>query len=140
MVKLFTSIQETIKMALQQSELTPVELESFADESKRACLFYAMKNYRMMAEKVKLSTAEHPGVQACFRCETVLRLEIHLHYHQNICLCNLTNSNTLKKRQLTLQTFEYEARKSIKDDFYKDFFTLKQKKDCCERKIYNIAS
>ena len=48
-------------MAVQLSELTPVELESFADESKRACLFHVMKGDRMIAEKVKLSSAEHPG-------------------------------------------------------------------------------
>ena len=112
-------------MAVQHSELTPAELEFFADESKRVCLFHVMKGDRMMAEKVKLSSAEHPGVWTCFRCEVVFNQEIHLHYHQNICLYNLTNSKDLKKRQLTLQTFEYEARKSIKDDFYKDFFTLK---------------
>ena len=79
----------------------------------------------MMAEKVKLSSAKHPGVWTCFRCEVVFNKEIHLNYNQNICLNNLTNSKDLKKTQLTLQTFEYEARKSIKDDFYKDFYTLK---------------
>ena len=71
-------------MAVQQPELTPVELESFADESKRVCLLHVMKGDRMMAEKVKLSTAEHPGVWTCFRCEAVFNQEIHLHYHQNI--------------------------------------------------------
>ena len=34
-------------------------------------MFHVMKGDRMMAEYVKLSTAEHPGVWACFRCETV---------------------------------------------------------------------
>ena len=34
-------------MAVQHSELTSVELESFAEESKRACLFHAMKGERM---------------------------------------------------------------------------------------------
>ena len=48
-----------------------VELESFADESMRACLFHVMKGDRMMTEKVKLSTAEHSGVWTCFRCEAV---------------------------------------------------------------------
>ena len=112
-------------MTVHHSELTLVELEFFADESKWACLFYVMEGDSMMAEKVKLSTAEDPGVWTCFRCGVVFNQEIRLHYHQNICLYNLTNSENLKKRQLTLQTFEYEARKSIKDDFYKDFFTLK---------------
>ena len=77
-------------MAVQHSELTPVELEFFADESKRVCLLHVMKGDRMMAEKVKLSSAEHPGVWTCFRCEVVFNQEIHLHYHQNICLYNLT--------------------------------------------------
>ena len=49
-------------MAVQHSEVTPVELEFFADESKRICLFHVMKGDRMMAEKVKLSSAEHSGV------------------------------------------------------------------------------
>ena len=49
-------------MAAQHSELAPVELEFFADESKRVCLFHVMKGDSMMAEKVKLSTAEHSGV------------------------------------------------------------------------------
>ena len=49
-------------MAVHHSELTPVELEFFADESKRVCLLHVMKGDRMMAEKVKLSSAEHPGV------------------------------------------------------------------------------
>ena len=120
MVNLLTSTQKALKMAVHQSELTPVELESFADESKRACLFHVMKGDRMIAEKVKLSTVEHSGVWACFRCKAVFHQEIHLHYHQNICLYNLTNRKNLKKRQLTLQIFEYEARKSIKDDFYKE--------------------
>ena len=66
MVDLSTSRQET------PQKLTPVELESFADESKRVCLLQVMK-----------------------------------------------------KRQLTLQTFEYEARELIKDDLYKEFFILK---------------
>ena len=79
-------------MTVQQSKLTPAELESFADESKRVCLFHVMKGDRMMAEKVKLSTAEDPGVWTCFRCEAVFNREIHLHCHQNICLHNLTNS------------------------------------------------
>ena len=80
-------------MTEHHSELTPVELEFFADESKWACLFHVMKgDSSMMAEKVKLSTAEHPGVWTCFRCEAVFNQEIHLHYHQNICLHNLTNS------------------------------------------------
>ena len=59
-------------MTVYHSELTPVELESFADESKRVCLLQVMK-----------------------------------------------------KRQLTLQTFEYEARELIKDDLNKEFFILK---------------
>ena len=66
-------------MTVQQSKLTPAELESFADESKRVCLFHIMKGDSMMAEKVKLSTAEHPGVWTCFRCEAVFNQEIHLH-------------------------------------------------------------
>ena len=78
-------------MAVQQSELTPM-LDSFATESKRVCLFHVMRGDRMMAEKVKLSTAEHSGVWTCFSCEAVFIQEIHLHYHQSICLHNLTNS------------------------------------------------
>ena len=37
-----------------------------------------MNGDRMMAEKVKLSTAEHPGVWACFRYEAEFNQEIHL--------------------------------------------------------------
>ena len=110
-------------MAVKHSELKPVKLESFADESKRVCLFRVMRGDKMMAEK--LQTAEQLRLRTCFRWEAVFHQEIHLHYHQNICLYSLTNSNIIKKRQLTLQAFEYEARKSIKDDFYKGFFTLK---------------
>ena len=84
-----------------------------------------MKADEMMAEKVKLSIAEQPCLWTCFICEAVFNQEIHLKYHQNIYLYYLTNSNNIKKRQLILYTFEYEARKSIKDDFYKDFITLK---------------
>ena len=51
----------------------------------------------MMAEKVKLSTAENSGLWACFRCEAVFNQEIHLHYHQNICMYNLTNSKKSEK-------------------------------------------
>ena len=39
-------------MAVHHSELTPVELEFFADESKKVCLLHVMKGDRMMAEKV----------------------------------------------------------------------------------------
>ena len=56
-------------MAVHHSELTPVELEFFADESKRVCLLHVMKGDRMMAEKVKLSSTcdimapmEHPVI------------------------------------------------------------------------------
>ena len=101
-------------MAVQHSELTPVELEFFADESKRVCLLHVMKGDRMMAEKVKLSSAEHPGVWTCFRCEVVFNQEIHLHYHQNICLYNLTNSKDLKKRQLTLQSLSMKLESQLK--------------------------
>ena len=111
-------------MAVQQSELTPAELESFADDSKRVCLLHVMKADKMMAEKFKLSTAEQPSLWICFKCEAVFDQEIHLCYYQKICLYKLTNSDNIKMRQLTLQTFEYEARKSIKDDFCKNFFTL----------------
>ena len=41
-------------MVVQHSEVTPVELEFFADESKRVFLFHVMKGDRMMAEKVKI--------------------------------------------------------------------------------------
>ena len=58
-------------MTVQQSELTPVELESFANESKRVYLSHVMKGDRMMAEKVRLSTAKHPGVWVCFRYKVV---------------------------------------------------------------------
>ena len=116
-------------MAVQLSEVTPVELEFFADESKRVYfMLHVMKGDRMMASKVKLSSAEHPGVWTCFRCEVVFNQEIHLHYHKNICLYNLTNSKDLKKRQLTFQTFEYEARKSIKDDFLQGLLHFKVEK------------
>ena len=53
-------------MAVQHSEVTPVELEFFADESKRVCLFHVMKGDRMMAEKVKLSSAKHPRCMDMF--------------------------------------------------------------------------
>ena len=69
-------------MAVQQSELPPVELECFADGSMRICLFHVIRGDKMMAEKVKLQTAEQPCLWTSFRCEAVLDREIHLHYHQ----------------------------------------------------------
>ena len=68
-------------MAVHHSELTPVELEFFADESKRVCLLHVMKGDRMMAEKVKLSSAEHPGVWTCFRCEVVFNQECTMSHY-----------------------------------------------------------
>ena len=101
-------------MAVQHSELTPVELEFFADESKRVCLLHAMKGDRMMAEKVKLSSAEHPGVWTCFRCEVVFNQETHLHYHQNICLYHLTNSKDLKKGNLHYRLLNMKLESQLK--------------------------
>ena len=49
-------------MAVQQSELTPVELESFVDESKKVCLFHVIRGDKMVAENVKLQTAEQPSL------------------------------------------------------------------------------
>ena len=61
MVNLLTSTQKALKMAVHQSELTPVELESFADESKMVCLFHVIRGDKMMVEKVKLQSAEQPS-------------------------------------------------------------------------------
>ena len=72
-------------MAVQKSELTFLELESFADESKRISLFQAIRGDKVMAEKVTLQAAEHPSLRTCFRCEAVFPQEIHLHYHQSVC-------------------------------------------------------
>ena len=78
-------------MAVQQSELTPVELESFADESKRICLFHVMKGDIMMPEKVKLQTAEQPRLWTYFSgenfpflaCNLLLPLQTMLNHHRN---------------------------------------------------------
>ena len=93
-------------MAVQQFKLSTVEMESFTDESIKVCLLQVQKGDKIMAEKCKLSTADHPRLWICFRCEAVFHKETHLHYHQNICLHNLTNSSYPKKRQLTLHTFQ----------------------------------
>ena len=47
-------------MALQESKLSTVEIESFTDESIKVCLLQVQKGDKMRAEEVKLSTAEHP--------------------------------------------------------------------------------
>ena len=47
-------------MAIHHSKLSVVEMESFTDESITACLLQVQKGDKMMAEKVKLSTADHP--------------------------------------------------------------------------------
>ena len=101
-------------MAVQHSELSPIELEFFADESKRVCLLHVMKGDRMMAEKVKLSSAEHPGVWKYFRCEVVFNQEIHLHYHQNICLYNLTNIKDLKRDNLHYRLLSMKLESQLK--------------------------
>ena len=93
-------------MAVQHFKLSTVEMESFTDESIKVCLLQVQKGDKIMAEKCKLSTADHPRLWICFRCEAVFHKETHLHYHQNICLHNLTNSIYPKKRQMTLQTFQ----------------------------------
>ena len=61
----------------------------------------------------------------CFRCgETLTEGEKTLYDHQTRCLNYVTSSNNPNKRYLTLQAFQFEARSSLKDDFYKDFFKL----------------
>ena len=73
-------------MIVQQFDLTPVELESFADKSKKVCLFQVERGDKIMADKVKLQKAEQPSLWTCLRCEVVFCQEIHLHYYQKICL------------------------------------------------------
>jgi len=61
----------------------------------------------------------------CFRCgKTLSEGEKTLYDHQTRCLNYVTSSNNPNKRYLTLQAFQFEARSSLKDDFYKDFFKL----------------
>ena len=61
----------------------------------------------------------------CFRCsKTLTEGEKTLYDHQTRCLNYVTSSNNPNKRYLTLQSFQFEARRSLKDDFYKDFFKL----------------
>ena len=61
----------------------------------------------------------------CFRCEiTLTEGERNLYNHQTRCLNYVSSSNNPNKRYLTLQSFQFEARSSLKDDFYKDFFKL----------------
>ena len=76
-------------MAAQQFKLSTVEIESFTDESIKIYLLQVQKGDKIMAEKVKLSTADHPKLWTCFRCEALFHEEIHLHYHQNICLSTM---------------------------------------------------
>ena len=47
-------------MAVQQFKLSTVEMESFTDESIKVCLLQVQKGDKIMAEKCKLSTADHP--------------------------------------------------------------------------------
>ena len=59
----------------------------------------------------------------CFRCgKTLTEGEKNLYDHQTRCLNYVTSSNNPNKRYLTLQSFQFEARSSLKDDFYKDIF------------------
>ena len=61
----------------------------------------------------------------CFRCgETLTEGEKNLYDHQTSCLNYVRSSNNPSKRYMTLQSFQVEARSSLKDDFYKDSFKL----------------
>ena len=61
---------------MQQCKLSSAEMESFTDESIKACLLQVQKGDKMMAEKVKLLTAKHLKLWTCFRCEAVFHQEI----------------------------------------------------------------
>ena len=50
----------------------------------------------MMAKNDKKT--EQFSLWTCFTCEAVLYQEINFHYHQNICLYNLTRSNKADMR------------------------------------------
>ena len=65
-------------MTVQKSKLSTAEVESFADESIKACLNQVQKGDKTMAEKFKLLTAEYSSVWTCLRCEVVLHQEMHL--------------------------------------------------------------
>ena len=71
-----------------------------------------------------MMAAEQPSLRTCFRCEAVFHQEIPLHYHQNICLYDLTNSNNPKKRQLIYRHLDMKLESQSKMIF-KDILTLK---------------
>ena len=85
------------------------------------------KEEKKVAQQPERSSAELQDTKKipCFRCgETLTEGEKTLYDHQTRCLNYVTSSNNPNKRYLTLQAFEFEARSSLKDDFYKDFFKL----------------
>ena len=57
---------------MQKFKLLTVELEYFANESNRVCLFQVMKVDEIISDKVKLSTAEQTSLWTCFKCEHLL--------------------------------------------------------------------
>ena len=54
----------------------------------------------------------------CFRCgKTLTEGEKNLYDHQTRCLIYVTSSKNPNNRYLMLQSFQFEARTSLKDEF-----------------------
>ena len=84
-------------MTVKQSNLSHVDLKCFGNESNRTCMLQVQRSDKMIAEKLKLSKADHSNLWTCFRFQALFHHEKHLHFHQNIGVYNLTRRNKRKK-------------------------------------------
>ena len=82
-------------------------------------LDHRLKPFATMADVNECNESEW----TCFPCKATFDRKQSLKYHHNIYLHHLTG-NEPGKRQLTLRSIRFEAVKTLRDDFYKDFFKL----------------
>ena len=82
---------------------------------------------KKLVELPELLSAELQDLKKmpCFRYrETLTGGEKNFYDHQTSCLNYVRSSNNPSKRYMTLESFQFKARSSLKDDFYKDCFRL----------------
>ena len=95
------------------------------EHSEIDCIDEQKEEKKIVQQPKRLSTElQDSKKMLCFSCGKTFTAEKNINDHQTSCLNYVKSSNNPSKRYLTLQSFEFEARNSLKEDFYKDFFKL----------------
>ena len=78
------------------------------------------RDEKKLIQQPKQLTAELQDLNklTCYRCGETFDEEKKLYDHQTGCLNYVVSCSNPEKRYLTLQSFQFEARSSLKEDFY----------------------